>query len=234
MDEYFIIKLAKIWRVELKYTYQKISREWVYDNNKHIIKNEVREIYKNLIDRDSYLSQHKNECFDRSKISSRREEWICKLSYKEHQYLNSILGNIIDYQVPLKISNVSKEINEGRGKIDLISKNDNTKTIYLIEVKVSNNRENPCKAILEIYTYYHLLGGKKNINIFLNKINCKGYKCKIALLFERNKDNNDEENYERRFKKNVGNVMKMTKDLGVLCYSFKENDYNIYSIKEVL
>lgn len=214
-----------------KYIYQTIKNcNWKYNNEtKQRIDEEIKEINKNIIYRGAYLNQHKNECFDK-KMTIRKEEWICKLSFKYHQYLNSELGKIIDYQVPLKLPKKNiplkmqkyyKSINEGRGKIDLISKNDKTKTVYLIEVKVSKNTENPCKAVLEIYTYYNLLGGDKGINEFLNIIDCVGYKCKTAILFEKNKDIKKESSYEGRFNKNIGKVRDLAKDYGVECYNFE-------------
>ena len=176
-----LITLSKEICEMKKYIYQEIKNcEWKYDNTtKKQIDKEISDIYKkNIFYRDGYLKQHKNECFSKNSDSNRNEEWICKLSYKVHPYLNSELGKIIDYQVPLKLpkkciplkmqKNYDK-INNGRGKIDLISKNDKTKTVYLIEVKVSKNSENPCKAVLEIYTYYNLLGGNKEINKNINK-----------------------------------------------------------------
>ena len=89
-----------------KYIYQEIKNcEWKYDNTtKKTIDKEISEIYKkNIFYRDGYLKQHKNECFSKKSDSNRNEEWICKLSYKFHPYLNSELGKIIDYQVPLKL-----------------------------------------------------------------------------------------------------------------------------------
>ena len=233
-----------------KYIYQKIgnSSKWKYDRNtKQEIDKEIDEIHKNTIFRNDYSNQHTNECFDRNKITNRREEWVCKLSFNEHEYLNCELGKIINYQVSLKIpkkdikNNIkainTKEVNEGRGKIDLISKNDKTKTVYLIEVKVSKNSENPCKAVLEIYTYYNLLGGKKRINEFLNKIDCNGYKCKTVVLFEKNKvtkkNTKKGKSYEDEFNDNTGNVKEMAKDLGVECYSYEEYDYIIKKINKV-
>ena len=212
-----------------KYLYQNIKNcKWKYDNEiKQKIDKEIIIINKNIIYRDKYLEEHKNENSKRSVDSNRNEEWVCKDSYKFHPDLNNELGKIIDYQVPLKIPKKNiplkmqkncDEINNGRGKIDLILKNDKTKTVYLIEVKVSNNTENPCKAVLEIYTYYNLLGGKNRINEFLNKIDCIGYKCKTAILFEKSKNNN---NYEGRFDKDTGNVKELAKALGVECYNFE-------------
>lgn len=92
----------------------------------------------------------------------RKEEWICKYAKFENPNKNKI-GMIVDYQVPIKVNGLSKEekqINEGLGKIDLLSHKG--KTLWLLEYKVEDNKtEHPLRAILEIYTYWKLL--EKNI-----------------------------------------------------------------------
>ena len=74
------------------------------------------------------------------------------------------LGLIKDFQIPLK--DTSK--NKGLGKIDLISYNEETKTLYLIELKYEGNKETLLRAILEIYTYYKIVDKAKLINDCFN------------------------------------------------------------------
>lgn len=79
--------------------------------------------------------------------SSRREELIAmkmynnKCSYKE-------LGEIINYQVPLKATQETKA-----GKIDMISYNSDTNILYLIELKNDKSNETLLRCVLEIITY---------------------------------------------------------------------------------
>ena len=67
------------------------------------------------------------------------------------------LGEIIDYQIPLK----SKRDDKGVGKIDLLSYNKNIKELYLHELKYRGNNETLLRAILEVYTYYKIIDQSK-------------------------------------------------------------------------
>ncbi|GEQ86420.1 hypothetical protein ULMS_19280 [Patiriisocius marinistellae] len=86
------------------------------------------------------------------------------------------LGLIKDYQVPIKNSREDK----GLGKIDLISFNEESLTLYLIELKNEGNKETLLRASLESYTYFKIIDKDKLIidffnarNIQVNKINVK-------------------------------------------------------------
>ena len=74
------------------------------------------------------------------------------------------LGLIKDFQIPLKDTRTDK----GLGKIDLISFNEETKTLYLIELKYEGNRETLLKASLESFTYYKIVDKIKLINDYFN------------------------------------------------------------------
>jgi len=74
------------------------------------------------------------------------------------------LGLIIDFQIPLKDTRADK----GLGKIDLISFNEETKTLYLIELKYGKNKETLLRASLESYTYYKIVDKIKLINDCFN------------------------------------------------------------------
>jgi hypothetical protein len=70
------------------------------------------------------------------------------------------LGLIIDYQIPLK----DTIKNTGKGKIDLISFDRETKTLFLIELKYIGNKETLLRAVLESYTYYMTVDKPKLMN----------------------------------------------------------------------
>lgn len=93
--------------------------------------------------------------------SNRKEEIFAK----RIAYLNiGELGKIQDYQIPLKDTKADK----GIGKIDLISYNDETKTLYLIELKYKGNKETLLRAILESYTYFKVVYKTKLIKDYFN------------------------------------------------------------------
>ena len=109
--------------------------------------------------RQDYSVQSHSKPFNEAKYQERKnkpyfrkEEWICKRC--KGQVYNSV-GEIIDYQVPLKHSQKCS----GLGKVDLLSQNGNV--AYLLEVKTRENTESPLRAIMEIYTYWKQLGGKE-------------------------------------------------------------------------
>ena len=107
----------------------------------------------------NYLVDSHTDTFDeatyqerKNKPYFRKEEWICKRC--KGQVYNSV-GEIIDYQVPLKHSQKCS----GLGKVDLLSQKGSV--AYLLEVKTRENTESPLRAIMEIYTYWKQLGGRK-------------------------------------------------------------------------
>jgi hypothetical protein len=76
------------------------------------------------------------------------------------------LGKILDYEVPLK----EKQKPYDLGKIDLVSVDDNTQAVRLIELKIKNKGgtdETLLRAVLEIYTYYKLIKHSESQGKFL-------------------------------------------------------------------
>jgi len=82
----------------------------------------------------------------------REEEWLAKSMFGNTY---DAIGEVIDYQTPLKDSQGDKA-----GKIDLLSKPDD-KTLYLIELKKEDNGESLLRCVLEAYTYSKVVDGKK-------------------------------------------------------------------------
>ncbi len=96
---------------------------------------------------------------------------ICNSNRDEENFAKRItglklegLGRIKDYQIPLKDTRTDK----GLGKIDLISFNEETKTLYLIELKYKNNKETLLRATLESYTYFKIVDKIKLVNDCFN------------------------------------------------------------------
>ena len=79
--------------------------------------------------------------------SNRKEERIA-LALAQKKVLNP-LGEFIDYQVPLK----SKQ-SDRAGKIDLMTFDESTGILRLIELKAPKSKETLLRCVLEIYTYY--------------------------------------------------------------------------------
>ena len=103
-----------------------------------------------------------------NKKSNRREEIIAMKMFRKNY---KDLGEILDYQIPLKASKGTKA-----GKVDLISYKKAENTLYLIELKNDRSKESLLRCALEIITYSKQIdkeklktdfGLEKNTNIKL-------------------------------------------------------------------
>ena len=88
-----------------------------------------------------------------SKNSNRREEVIAMKLYNT-SYPG--LGEILDYQIPLKDKKSTKA-----GKVDLISHNKKDNILYLIELKNDVSEETLLRCVLEIMTYINQIDKEK-------------------------------------------------------------------------
>lgn len=100
------------------------------------------------------------------------ERYAIALYNQNHGCLGP-LGQIFDYQVPLK-----NQRSDRAGKIDLVSYNAQTKTVYLIELKIKASSETLLRCVTEIETYYHQLDHAK----FLQDHQLCGNEIKKAVL----------------------------------------------------
>jgi len=89
---------------------------------------------------------------------------ICNSNRKEEIFAKRLtgltlegLGLVLDYQIPLKDTRADK----GAGKIDMLSFDQQTNTLYLIELKYKENAETLLRASLESYTYYLVINRQK-------------------------------------------------------------------------
>jgi hypothetical protein len=85
------------------------------------------------------------------------------------------LGKIKDYEIPLK---EERSDEHNLGKIDLISRDDDNRSVRLIELKIKNDRgtdETLLRAVLEIYTYFKLIIGSKSQDKLLEEYELPKY-----------------------------------------------------------
>jgi len=106
-------------------------------------------------------------------VSNREEEIFAKIL---NQKRLGDLGQIIDYQIPLK----SSKNDEGVGKIDLVSFKGNT--AYIIELKYADNAETLLKTTLEIWTYYYQLNKNSFLDLFKENANIENIKKAVLLV----------------------------------------------------
>ncbi len=144
--------------------YTEIIAEWLLQ---HI--NKFREI-QSIERRKSYKTPSHDGIIDRE--TNRKEEITAKKLFKKDF---EGLGCIIDYQTPLK--NVKDD--KGLGKIDLLSKNERTKSIYILELKKEDSKETMLRCVLEAYTYRRIVSQNK---LFEDVKIEKDYKLKASPL----------------------------------------------------
>jgi len=115
-----------------------------------------------LFEEDSELTRTKNSYCTKSHCNIKID--VCNSNRNEEIFAKRItglefekLGLILDYQIPLK----DKQKDKGVGKIDLISYHKETKTLFLIELKYSGNKETLLRSVLEIYTYNEIVNKGK-------------------------------------------------------------------------
>lgn len=124
---------------DTKEKYTEIIAKEILNNDKNYNFNSIKQIKREL----GYKTNTHNGIFN--DMSNRREEIIAKQMYKKNY---SELGEMIDYQVPLKNKQDTKA-----GKVDLISYNKTTNILYLIELKNDRSMETLLRCALEIITY---------------------------------------------------------------------------------
>ena len=180
--EEFINRLTNrenfLYRVSSLATDRDDYTSYAYD---FIIQNELTEDGKSLKNintltrKNTYQTKHEQT----SKEKSNREEerFVLDMFNNRNQTsYQTIFGEILDYQVPLKNFRSDK----GVGKIDFIFKKDNA--LYFAEIKTATNKESILKAITEIQTYYQIADKEKLLEDYKLDKNLLIKKC--LVLFE--------------------------------------------------
>lgn len=120
--------------IDLLYKIKKITRESTYKVNTH-------------------KGKHNNQ-------NSNRLEEIMAIEIFNQKSLN-ILGEVIDYQTPLK-----DKLGDEAGKIDIVSYDKDNKIVYLLELKREDSKETMLRCVLEIFTYSKTLDKDKFLEDF--------------------------------------------------------------------
>lgn len=126
------------------------------------------------------------------------------------------LGTVIDYQAPLKDSNE----NSGVGKIDMISKKDNT--LYFIELKGFDSKELLLRAILELQTYYETCDREKLIKDF----NLEGEIAEVKKAILLFKDSDIANMYDKLLKKTNSKTIDLMKLLEIEVVIISKDEYD--------
>lgn len=137
---------------DTKEKYTEVIAEWLiknfnlFDNIKKITRLSSYKV-------DTHDGKHNNQ-------NSNRLEEIMAIEIFNQKSLN-ILGEVIDYQTPLK----DKLVDEA-GKIDIVSYDKDNKIVYLLELKREDSKETMLRCVLEIFTYFKTLDKDKFLEDF--------------------------------------------------------------------
>jgi len=80
-----------------------------------------------------------------------------RIAHKMHNNEYPNIGNVVDYQVPLK----NKLTDTGLGKIDMLSYDPSSDTLFIIELKRPDSKDTLLRCVLEAYTYYLTVNEEK-------------------------------------------------------------------------
>ena len=140
------------YTIDTKEKYTEVIAEWLiknfnlFDNINKITRQSSYKV-------DTHDGKHNNQ-------NSNRLEEIMAIEIFNQKSLN-ILGEVIDYQTPLK-----DKLEDEAGKIDIVSYNKDIKTVYLLELKKEDNEETMLRCVLEIFTYSKTLDKDKFLEDF--------------------------------------------------------------------
>ena len=138
--------------------------------------------------------------------SNRKEERIA-LALAQKKVLHPI-GEVIDYQVPLK----SKQ-SDRVGKIDLMTFDESTGILRLIELKAPKSKETLLRCVLEIYTYYKTVDMGELLRSY--GLHGKYSEVRICPLFFKGSTQDNEYNALVNHGNLVGLMNKMSNDVKV-------------------
>jgi hypothetical protein len=177
------------------------------DTDEHYSEIIANELLRNLKEFDKIPTVTRNNSYY-TESHCNIEIDICGSNRNEELFAKRItgvelddLGLVLDYQVPLK----DTASDEGLGKIDLISFDEDIDTLYLIELKYAGSKDTLLKATLQSYIYYQTVDKMKLVNDYLQNhkllsnngkkhISPEAIKVKPAVLLVPECDANNELN----------------------------------------
>ncbi len=141
---------------DTKEYYTEILAQWCFDN---------KDLFNNIkmITRDEsyFINSHDGK---QSNVNSRRDEEITAKEIFKQNVLG-MLGEIIDYQTPLK-----NEMTEEAGKIDLLSFDGKVLRVLELKREKSKTPETMIRCVLEGYTYFKICNWNKLKGDFASKV----------------------------------------------------------------
>lgn len=138
--------------IDTNENYTEVIAKWLIENIN---------LFENIekITRSSSYKVATHDGVHNNEKSNRKEEITAMEIYRQGSL--NILGKILDYQTPLKDKQDSKA-----GKIDIVSYNEEDKTVYILELKREDSKETMLRCVLEAYTYLRTLDKDKFLSDF--------------------------------------------------------------------
>lgn len=146
--------------------YTEIISEWLLQHMDKFL--DIQSIERNK----GYKTHNHDGIINRE--TNRKEEITAKKLFNTKKFFQGF-GRIIDYQTPLKNTRGDK----GLGKIDLLSMNNKTKCVYILELKKEDSKETMLRCVLEAFTYSKIISREKLFDSFIIE---KDYKLKASPL----------------------------------------------------
>ncbi|MHC1691582.1 MAG: hypothetical protein AB9828_00955 [Sphaerochaetaceae bacterium] len=176
--------------------YTEIICEWLLAQKDNL------SLIKRIKRQNSYKVHTIDNKDSRFNLSSRIEEKI-GMELWENRTIPS-LGKILDYQVPLKNIQSDKV-----GKIDILSFDEEKRTIRILELKRPGNDETLLRCVLESYTYSKIVCEEKLIKDFkiLGPLSIKA----CPLFFKDNRQYQEYEQVCHGMRPNLKRLMKLLK-----------------------
>lgn len=148
-----------------KELYSEVVAEWCIEN--------IERFYSiPMITRESTYKISSHDGIPKSENTNREEELIAMAIYRQGFLGN--LGQVIDYQTPLK-----NRMSDQAGKIDLLSYNG--KSVCILELKEPDSDETMLRCVLEGYTYMKTVNGKRLIKDFNLSEDAKLLACPLVF-----------------------------------------------------
>jgi len=161
--------------------------------------------------------------------TNREEEILAKRLFNYSKQGNKLdeLGKVFDYQVPLKSTRDDKA-----GKIDLVSFNQDTNTVWLVELKRKDNNDTLLRCMLEIATYYQLLNKERFIESHKNILDGLGPDCirKAVLVFKEQSQHEE----IKEMKDGKRPMLKQLVDSLDITFFLMEESGSTFTVEEVL
>ena len=188
----------------VKTSQSKIVAEWLCsDNNLAKFATGIDPITR----KEPYAVDHNTK--NRKSSSNRIEERIAIYMATNHINLGTF-GTVVDYQIPLKDSQKDK----GVGKIDLISYNEKTNELFVLELKKPESNESLLRCCLEAYTYSKIVNKDKLIKDYrsaghiLCSIRTDAKVIPCPLIFKESKA-------AAEYQSNNSNLKRIIEELGI-------------------